>query len=71
MSQSPSTEPVPRRPAERLDADLDADPALTEALREVMRPRARWPLVLTVALLVALVGVAWAASHTVLASLWR
>ncbi|MCY1017833.1 hypothetical protein [Pyxidicoccus sp. MSG2] len=51
--------------------DLDADPALTDELRAVMHPRPYRALAFTVALVVVLGALAWMASRTVLAALWR
>ncbi|NMO18347.1 hypothetical protein HPC49_34220 [Pyxidicoccus fallax] len=58
-------------PKPRHDEDLDADPALTDELRTVMHPRAHRVLAFTVALVVVLAVLAWVASRTVLAALWR
>ncbi|MFP2928123.1 hypothetical protein ACLESO_23570 [Pyxidicoccus sp. 3LG] len=51
--------------------DLDADPAITDELRAVMHPRPHRPLAFTLALVAVLAVLAWVASRTVLASLWR
>ncbi len=53
------------------DDDLDADPALTPELRRVMHPRPHRTLAVTLALAVVLGLLAWVASRTVLAALWR
>ena len=53
------------------DEDLDADPALTPELRRVMHPRPHLPLAFTLALVVVLGLLAWVASRTVLAALWK
>ncbi|AKF84604.1 hypothetical protein SAMN05443572_101119 [Myxococcus fulvus] len=55
----------------RDDEDLDADPAMTEELRAVMHPRPHRPLLFTAALVLLLGALAWGASRTVLATLWR
>ncbi|HEX8699911.1 MAG TPA: hypothetical protein VF815_13795 [Myxococcaceae bacterium] len=49
----------------------ELDPALTDELRAIMRPRARHWLWLTVALVLSLGVGAWLASRTVLSALWR
>ena len=49
----------------------ELDPALTDALRAIMFPRARAGLWLTLALVLGLGAVAWLASRTVLAALWH
>ncbi|NTX05618.1 hypothetical protein HUA74_41700 [Myxococcus sp. CA051A] len=60
------------KPAQRPDEDdVDADPAMTEELRAVMHPRPHRALLFTAVLVVVLGAVAWLASRTVLASLWR
>jgi hypothetical protein len=51
--------------------DEDDEPALTEELRTVMRPRSVWPLVLLVLLALALAALALVASRTFLSGLWR
>jgi hypothetical protein len=48
----------------------EEDPALTEELRAVMRPRPRWSLLVLVLLAVALAVLALVASRTVLSGLW-
>lgn len=55
----------------RQGSDEDDEPALTEELRTVMRPRSVWPLVLLVVLALALAVLALAASRTFLSGLWR
>ncbi|WP_141324124.1 hypothetical protein [Myxococcus sp. AB025B] len=55
----------------RDDEDLDADPAMTEELRAVMHPRPHRPLLFTAVLVLVLGALAWGASRTVLATLWR
>jgi hypothetical protein len=51
--------------------DEDDEPALTEELRTVMRPRSVWPLVLLVMLALCLSALALVASRTFLSGLWR
>ncbi len=58
-------------PPNRQDDELDADPALTDELRAVMHPRPHRALAFTLALVVVLGALAWGASRTVLAALWR
>jgi hypothetical protein len=65
------TPPTPVTPGPRRDEDLDADPALTDELRAVMHPRPHRALAFTLALVVVLGVLAWVASRTVLAALWR
>ncbi|HEX8821520.1 MAG TPA: hypothetical protein VF794_16465 [Archangium sp.] len=48
----------------------DDEPALTEELRTVMRPRSVWPLVLLVLFALALAVLALVASRTFLSGLW-
>ncbi|QSQ21143.1 hypothetical protein JY651_39040 [Pyxidicoccus parkwayensis] len=50
---------------------LDADPALTDELRAVIHPRPYRALALTAVLLVVLGALAFVASRTVLAALWK
>ena len=51
--------------------DEDDEPALTEELRTIMRPRSVWPLVLLVMLALCLSALALVASRTFLSGLWR
>ncbi|NVJ25412.1 MULTISPECIES: hypothetical protein [Myxococcus] len=51
--------------------DVDEDPVMTEELRAVMHPRPHRVLLFTAVLVVVLGALAWMASRTVLASLWR
>lgn len=51
--------------------DVDEDPVMTEELRVVMHPRPHRVLLFTAVLVVVLGALAWFASRTVLASLWR
>lgn len=55
----------------KLPDELDADPALTDELRAVMHPRPHRALAFTVALVVVLGALAFLASRTVLAALWK
>ncbi|HYO56190.1 hypothetical protein [Archangium sp.] len=48
----------------------EEDPALTEELRAVMRPRSGWPLIVLVLLAMALAVLALVASRTALSGLW-
>lgn len=51
--------------------DVDEDPVMTQELRAVMHPRPHRVLLFTAALVVVLGALAWLASRTVLATLWR
>ena len=55
---------------ERRREEEEKDPALTEELRALMRPRSRWPLVVLVLLAVTLTVLALVASRTVFSGLW-
>lgn len=58
-------------PEPRRDDELDTDPALTDELRAVMNPRPHRALAFTLALMLGLGVLAWVASQTVLAALWK
>jgi hypothetical protein len=54
----------------RRAGEEEEDPALTEELRSIMRPRPVWPLVLLVVLALALAVLALVAARTVFSGLW-
>jgi hypothetical protein len=53
-----------------LEPEDERDPAITEEVRALLRPRARGWLVLTVGLALLLALAALGASHTALGALW-